>query len=170
MAEDEESAQDVENLKRELADAKALAEQRLTQLKYLQADFDNYRKFAERDKQQFAQVASAALVSELLPFLDSLSSAVAKAGEHAEGFRTLLLQLMQVLQKHGLKEIEAVGKRFDPHYHEAVAHEQGTEENIIISEVQKGYLLNGVVLRHSKVVVSRRAEAPAAREENGDVC
>lgn len=157
MSDAEKDAQDIEKLKKELADAKALAEQRLTQLKYLQADFDNYRKFAERDKQQFARVASAALISEMLPFLDSLCSAVAKAGEHAEGFRTLLQQLMQILQKHGLMEIEAVGKRFDPHYHEAVAHGQGAEENVIISEVQKGYALNGVVLRHSKVVVAKIA-------------
>lgn len=166
MADEKKDAQDVENLKRELAGAKALAEQRLTQLKYLQADFDNYRKFAERDKQQFAQVASAALVTELLPFLDSLHSAAEKA-EHAEGFRTLLQQLLQILQKHGLKGIEAVGKRLDPHYHEAVAHAEGAEENVIISEVQKGYALNGVVIRHSKVVISKRGEQ---REEKEDVC
>jgi molecular chaperone GrpE len=166
MADEKKDAQDVENLKRELAGAKALAEQWLTQLKYLQADFDNYRKFAERDKQQFAQVASAALVTELLPFLDSLHSAAEKA-EHAEGFRTLLQQLLQILQKHGLKGIEAVGKRLDPHYHEAVAHAEGAEENVIISEVQKGYALNGVVIRHSKVVISKRGEQ---REEKEDVC
>jgi molecular chaperone GrpE len=126
------------------------------------ADFENYRKRVEREKEDIVCFANEKLIHEILPILDNLERALGlelnKAGAESilEGVRMVSSQLHTVLGACGLKQVEAVGGPFDPKYHEAVGvlpsadHDEGT----VISELQKGYSLKGKVLRPSMVHVA----------------
>ena len=112
--------------------------------RYLQADFDNYRKSLEREREQVIQLAGESLVRDLLPVLDDLDRALPSLSQekNREGFELLSRKLHKILEKHGLKSIESHGKRFDPNFHEAIAKEESDEdEGTILEEYQKGYLL-----------------------------
>jgi molecular chaperone GrpE len=92
-----------------------------------------------------------------LPFLDSLDAA-AEAHKGDEGLANLQKQLKKILKEQGFEEIESIGKKFDPHLHEVVECEEcGDDEkgDIVIEEIQKGYLLNGKVLRAAKVKIKK---------------
>lgn len=145
------------DLEKELSEALKKSEEHLTRLKYLQAEFDNYRKFSEKEKKEFERFANEGLVKDLLTFIDELEEAISsiKDEDLKEGFIILQSNLLKNLQKHGLEKIEALGKKSDPYLHEVIlAQESDKEEGIILQELQKGYRLNGKVLRHTKVVVS----------------
>jgi molecular chaperone GrpE len=136
-----------------------LAEERLNQLKYLQADFDNYRKKFDKEKEQIIKLANENLVKELIVILDdfdaslkSLESQISK-----EGIERLRSKFYQILEKHGLKTIESLGKRFDPHFHEVLCKELSeSNEDEILEEIQKGYILHSKVIRPSKVKVAKK--------------
>lgn len=131
----------------------------------LQADFENMRKRIERDKQDFLKFANEGIIMELLNILDDLERAVNLAESKHEdlpaflkGVEMILAHLYEMLKNNGLKPIEALGKPFDPHLHEALmqAEDKGKPENTIIEELQKGYLLNDRVIRTAKVKVSKK--------------
>lgn len=146
----------------ELAEAKALADKYLDMARRLQADFDNYRKRAERDKEEYKAYACSSIVKDLLPIVDDLDRALASATEGSvlvQGVRGVRANLMKVLEANGLKEIPADGD-FDPNYHEALSMVDGEEDGKIAEVYQKGYTLNGKVVRYTKVKVTRKAEAP----------
>ena len=146
------------DLEKELLEKKEKSEEYLTRLKYLQAEFDNYRKFSEKEKREFEKFANEGLVKDLLSYLDEFEEAInsLQEGKLKGGFIILQSNLLKTLQKHGLEKIEAAGKKLDPYLHEVIlAQESDKEEGIILQELQKGYRLNGKVLRHSKVVVSK---------------
>ncbi|MBN2067681.1 MAG: nucleotide exchange factor GrpE [Candidatus Diapherotrites archaeon] len=135
-------------------------------LQRVQAEFENYCKRTEKEKEQFKKQANSEIVKELLPLLDSMQAAeenlekeekCSKEGA-AKGIELLKHQLLELLQKHGLQEIKCRGEKFDPMLHDAIAEgdEQGKEENTVLEEIQKGYMLNDKVLRHSKVKVNRK--------------
>lgn len=131
----------------------------------VQAEFENFAKRTEKEKKEFREIAQAKLIEEILPVLDSLDGAIESMKKHGktekdEGLQGLVLlhrQLFGVLEKHGLKKIEAEGKKFDPQLHECYASESidGIEDEIVIGEIQKGYLLNSRVLRASKVRINK---------------
>jgi len=132
--------------------------------KYLRAlaDFDNYKKRAALDKEQFAQFANETLILEILPILDGFGRAMDAAKktnsgeEMIKGLALIKKQLEDVLKKHGAKEIEALGKPYDPNLHEAMLQkEDDGPEGIIIEEAQKGYTLHERVIRPSMVIVSK---------------
>jgi len=141
-----------------------LAETRET-LQIVQAEFENSRKRLEKEKQDFVRLANSGLVKELLPLLDSVEAAEehlddereVRKEEALEGMELVKKQLLAILSSHGLGEIKALGQKFDPMLHDCVMQgfEKGKGEGIVLEELQKGYLLNGKVLRHAKVKVNK---------------
>ena len=127
------------------------------------AEFDNYRKRTERDRQTLTEAAAASIITELLPLVDDLERALkAEAGtEGAEAYRRgvelIHKQLSEILRKRGVRAIDAVGADFDPHYHQAVVHEpaEGRREGEVIEEFRRGYMLGDRLLRPSMVKVAK---------------
>ena len=159
----------IERLQGELEEARRTAEERLTQLQYLQADFDNYRKSLERERAQVVQLAGEALVRDLLPVLDDLDQALPSLDHerNREGFQLLARKLHRILESHGLQGIESLGRRFDPRLHEAISREESDhEDGTILEEYQKGYLLRSKVIRPSRVKIAEHTgECTEEKEE-----
>jgi molecular chaperone GrpE len=156
-----------ERLRGELAEARRTAEERLTQIQYLQADFDNYRKTLEREKSLAIQRAKESLVAGLLPILDDLDQALPCLEEekNREGVRLLSRKLRKFLGDLGLAPIESVGKAFDPLLHEVIAREESDrDDGVVLEEYQKGYMLGSRVIRPSRVKVAEKIHI--SKEEN----
>jgi molecular chaperone GrpE len=128
------------------------------------ADFDNYKKRAARERAEYVTLANERLVKELLPILDDLERALAAVGEHQEaaveeGVRLVHRSLATLLERNGVKEIDAEGK-FDPHVHEALLSQPSdAEEGAVIDVVQKGYTIGDRVVRPARVVIAAAPEA-----------
>jgi molecular chaperone GrpE len=134
----------------------------------LQADFENTRKRLEKEKQEFVKFANEGIIAELLNVLDDLERAVELAQtKHQDmpaflkGVEMILAHLYETLKEYGVKPIEAQGKLFDPHFHEALmqVEDKNLPEHTIVEELQKGYLLNDRVIRTTKVKVSKKGES-----------
>lgn len=141
----------------ELAEARAQAEKYLDMARRLQADFDNYRKRAQRDNEEFRKYACSSIVSDLLTVVDDLDRALEHAGEETEfvkGIKGVRANLVKILESNGLKEIPTDGK-FDPNLHEALCTVEGEEDGDVAEVFQKGYTINGKVLRYAKVKVTK---------------
>ena len=127
------------------------------------AEFDNYRKRIDRDRQAQSENAAASLVEELLPLMDDLERALnadagADGGEaYRRGVELIQQQLGEILRKRGVRPIEALGADFDPHYHQAVSYEpaEGRREGEIVEEFRRGYMLGDRLLRPSMVKVAK---------------
>ena len=127
------------------------------------AEFDNYRKRVERERQAVGDAAAASMIEEILPLVDDLDRALnAEAGSDAtdayrRGVELIHQQLGDILRKRGVRAIEALGADFDPHYHQAVSHEpaEGRREGEIIEEFRRGYMLGDRLLRPSMVKVAK---------------
>jgi len=147
-------AKDSENdkLLAELADYK-------DHLQRLQAEFDNYRKRIEKEKEEYCKFASHEIILKLLIILDSFELALKntdKKEDFIKGIELIYSQFYSLLEKEGIRKIEALNKKFDPNYHEILLAEASEkEENTILEELQKGYMLNNKVLRYSKVKISK---------------
>jgi len=127
------------------------------------ADLDNFKKRSLLEREQFVQFANETLISDTLPVLDGFGRALEaaakmKAGEElTKGLALIKRQLEDVLTKHGVRVIEAVGQVYDPNLHEAILQkEHSGPENVIMEEMQKGYTLHGRVIRPSMVIVSKK--------------
>jgi molecular chaperone GrpE len=138
-----------------------LAENRNKLLRAL-ADFDNYKKRSALEREQFVQFANESIISEILPVLDGFGRAIESAeqtkasDEMIKGIALIKRQLEDVLKKHGVMEIAALGQPYDANLHEAILiKEHKGPEGIIIEEMQKGYTLHGRVVRPSMVIVSK---------------
>jgi molecular chaperone GrpE len=156
-----------ESLEAETAELSHLLEQEkrksddyLTRLKYLQADFENYRKRTERELREMEDFSTTKLVLKLLPVLDELELATAarqKADDSAmaEGVAMVLKNLTAALEAEGLRRIEAVAKPFDPKFHEAVDKVEADRvgDDIVVEEIRKGYTFRHRLLRPSLVKV-----------------
>lgn len=149
-------------LKSELEKETKLADDCLNRLKYLQAEFDNYKKWVAKDKEEFVKVASEKLVVEILRVLDDMERALASdkrvdVGELLKGMEMIYSNMKQILAKAGLQQILATGTLFDPYKHEAIVQVTTSEypDSTVIDEMQKGYTLNQKVIRTSKVKVAR---------------
>ena len=135
------------------------------------AELDNYKKRAAKEKADTIKYGSEELIKDILPFMDSLDRAMDHTGSpdveaFKDGIKLIQEQLLCCLKKHGVERIESSGTDFDPNYHEAMMqiHSDEHEENKIVNEIAKGYLLNGRLLRPSKVCVCKKAN-----KEN-DIC
>ena len=125
-----------------------------------QAEFDNYKKRVDRERTEFVQFASSELMKELLNALDSFDLALRNAGGGLRGFELIYKQLQDTLTRFGLKAVEAKGQKFDPNMHQAVATQPTSEveENTVLEEMRKGYLLNGRLLRPAMVTVAAKKD------------
>ena len=129
------------------------------------ADLENYRKRTIREKDELRQFAASGLMEDVIPILDNLGLGLAAARQQTEGksivdgVSLVLEQLKSTLTRHGLKEINPPGQRFDPHFHECISHQPSAEvaEEHVMQVVRLGYSLNGRLLRPASVVVSSGA-------------
>jgi molecular chaperone GrpE len=125
----------------------------------LQAEFDNFRKRSEKDRSEFVQYAGMELIRELLPILDNFELALKaepSGKDYARGVEMIYQKLADTLKKTGLEPIEAQGKTFDPHIHQAVEKVQTADapDETILGEFQRGYKFKGKLLRASMVKVA----------------
>lgn len=153
----------------ELARLQAEKEDLLGTLIRRQADFENYRKRVERERKEDVQRATALLVDALLPVLDAFERALGAHGdagyeEYRKGFDLIYRQLLDGLARIGLERIEALGKPFDPHYHQAVERVESADhaEGTVLEELQHGYKLRDRVLRPTMVRVAVQPAEPTA--------
>ncbi len=157
MSDKKNAKEESTNIQKQLEEKAQLADERLNQLKYLQADFDNYRKNFEKEKENIIKLANEGIVKEFLPLIDDFEKAVqiAENEKDKHGLSLLYKKLLKILETHGLKQIDSLGKKFDPFYHEALMKEKSDkEEGTILEEFQKGFMLKTKVIRHSKVKIS----------------
>ncbi len=132
----------------------------------LAADFENFKKRAARERQEYVQHANERLIAELIPILDDLERALSAAEQHEEaqledGVRLVHRALAGLLARHGVAPIETDGK-FDPHVHEALLSQPSeAEEGSVLDVVQKGYKLGDRVVRPARVVVAAPQETDA---------
>ena len=127
------------------------------------AEFENYRKRIDRERQSLAEATAASVMEELLPLMDDLERALkADAGtEGADAYRRgvelIHRQLGEILRKRGVRAIEAVGTPFDPHVHQAVAYDpaEGHADGEVLEEFRRGYMLGDRLLRPSMVRVAK---------------
>jgi molecular chaperone GrpE len=127
------------------------------------AEFDNYRKRVDRERQAVGDAAAASMIEEILPLLDDLDRALKvepgnDAGEsYRRGVELIHRQLDDILRKRGVRVIEALGAEFDPHFHQAVAYDaaEGRREGEVIEEFRRGYMLGDRLLRPSMVKVAK---------------
>jgi len=138
------------------------------------AELDNYRKRAAREKADAIQYGNENLLRDILPLVDGMDRAL----EHAcnsedfdafrKGLKLLQGQLLGCLQKHGVEMIDTAGKGFDPHIHEAMMQVESAqhEDSQVVGEFERGYLLNGRLLRPAKVSVCKRPSMGGDRENN----
>ena len=148
-----------------LADDKEKAEEYLAKWQRVQADFINLKRRNEQEKGEIFKIANAELARSILPVLDDLTRAL----EHieaptvedswVEGIRLIERKLKASLESQGVREIKALGEKFDPNLHEAAMHSKGPE-GVVIQEIQKGYMLHDRVIRPSMVVVGNGETGP----------
>jgi molecular chaperone GrpE len=128
-------------------------------LKRLQAEFENYQKRVESEKSSIRQLASKNLILKFLQIVDNFELAMKHTDNHDElvkGIELIYAQMTQILHGEGLKHVISTGKQFDPNLHEVLLTEESKKKaGYVIEEFQKGYTLNGSVLRHAKVKVAK---------------
>jgi molecular chaperone GrpE len=169
----QEEEEEIEELKKKLEEKEKEIKEHHDRLLRLAADFENYKKRAARDKEDWTKFANEDLLRAILPFIDNLERAinhaqkVADTGVLIEGVRLTIQQILQTLNKFGLSSFQSVGKPFDPTVHEAmlVVETDQHEPNQVVEEFQKGYLLNDRLLRPATVSVSKPSEKEAQTSE-----
>jgi molecular chaperone GrpE len=155
---------ELESVKSELRRAKESSESSLNKMRYLMADFDNYRKQMEKQLASKAESIKAELLLKFLNIRDDYIRALSMAKQSKsdkevviEGLEGILKNIDSLLASEGVREIEAVGTPFDPNVHDAIAYAErdGLAENTVTAEIRKGYMLNDRVLRPSLVEISK---------------
>jgi molecular chaperone GrpE len=128
-------------------------------LQRMQAEFENYKKRVEKENRQLISCASKNIIQQVIPVLDSFQLALKNTSNQTEfvkGVEMIYSQLYSMLQANGLKKIEAVNQKFDPYMHEALMAVQcDAKPDTVVEELLPGYMLNDVIIRHSKVKVSK---------------
>jgi molecular chaperone GrpE len=155
---------ELQSVREELRKAKESSEGSLNKLKYLMADFDNYRKQMDRQAASKAEVIKAELLLKFLNIRDDYLRALSVAKQSKsepvviEGLEGILKNIDSLLASEGVREIETVGTPFDPNVHDAIAYSARDDvaDNTVTNEIRKGYILNGKVLRPSLVEISKK--------------
>ena len=128
------------------------------------AEFENYKKRSAREMSEFKKFANESLIKELLLVVDNMERAINSSKDEGssnntliEGIDMTLKELLKIFEKFSVKQVESLGKPFDPNFHQAVMQEETDEHprNTIINELQKGYIINERLLRPATVVVSK---------------
>lgn len=149
------------DLARQLEEAQEEAQTNLSGWQRSQADFENYKKREEAKQKEILEFAKEVTIVKLLPTLDALHQGLRQAPPGVDekwlaGINATIAQLDKVLAEMGVKKIEALGKPFDPHFHESVREVAGDEDGMVVEDLQTGYELNGRVIRPSQVVISKK--------------
>jgi len=173
MAQEKELTRLIQQLKRVIDEEKRKSEDYLTRLKYLQADFENYRKRVDREIREIEEFSTSRFAKRLLLILDELDLALGSAESKSpltEGVKMVRKNLNAALEAEGVRRIEALGKPFDPALHEAVDKVLGKRsggDDIVVEEIRKGYLFKDKILRPSmvKVEVGMKGQARNDKEE-----
>ena len=138
-----------------------------------QADFENFRKRVERERHEESRRATGVSIQHLLPVLDTFERALAAHddpayAEYRKGVELIYKQLWEALAKQGLERIEAQGKTFDPHVHQAIERVETTEheDGTVIDVLEPGYIFHGRVLRPATVRVAAAPEAASHKRNN----
>lgn len=158
------------SIEEQLAKAREEAQKYLANWQRAEADFQNYKKRAEQERDELRRFGNVSLIINLLPIIDDFERAFASLDSHLaglswfDGIYLIYRKLSQLLENAGVRPIEADGQDFDPRYHEAVAHVEG-EEGKVISVVQRGYKLHDRVLRPAMVVVGKGKDKGASSTE-----
>jgi molecular chaperone GrpE len=148
----------------EIESLRAEREALLDRLARLQAEFDNARKRAAREQQEFREFAAADVIKTILPILDSFERALkapsGNAGEFRNGIELIYRQFQDALQKIGVQPVPAVGQVFDPRVHEAIEMVDTTEveDHHVLDELQRGYTYKNRLLRPAMVRVARNSK------------
>jgi len=154
----ESATEEVERLRREVADLRNRSMRTL-------ADFDNFRKRSERERQESRRYALFEPMRELLDVVDNLDLALSSGGSVEDlkrGVEMILRQMQEHLRRHGVREVPAAGAPFDPAVHEAVSREEDAEVKAptVTGELRRGYMMHDRLLRPAMVKVAVPAEAP----------
>lgn len=157
----EETSEHVTDTVRAVQEAKEEAQTNLAGWQRTQADFENYKKREEGKQKEIMEFAKEVVIVKMLPTLDTLGQGLKHAPQNVDetwlkGINATLAQLDKVLTEMGVKKIDAVGKQFDPNFHEAVREVPGEQDGVIIEDLQTGYEINGKVIRPSQVVISKK--------------
>jgi molecular chaperone GrpE len=173
------NAAKIAELEKALEEAKAATEAQKDQYLRLYAEFDNFKKRSLRELKDFRKFANESLIRELLTVVDNLERAIASSEENQNGAEKCIIEgvemthkeILRILEKNNTTPVEAMGRPFDPNYHEAVGQEESSEHdnNTVVREFQKGYLLHDRLIRPAMVIVSKAPPAPAdTREDDSD--
>ncbi|MDR1404908.1 MAG: nucleotide exchange factor GrpE [Candidatus Methanoplasma sp.] len=157
----------LEDLKDDLAESNAKAEEYLNIARRLQADFDNFRKRTERENEEFRKFATEGMARSLLTIADDIDRALGTAEEETElvaGIRGIRQNLMKILEENGLTEI-STDCRFDPNIHEALCTTEADTDGDIAEVFQKGYRMNDRIIRYPKVKVTKKKEGEETCQE-----
>ena len=154
----------IEQLQAELSEALKQAEENLSGWKRTQADLENYRKKKEAEGTELVQFGKQAGFVQILPVLDSLEMAILHAPEIEDdkyknfknGLDAIVKQIDAAIVAMGISKIDAVGKKFDPHLHEAIKEVNGEEDGLVVEQYQTGYTLQGKLLRPAQVSISKK--------------
>lgn len=138
-------------------DAQKQIDELTNTLKRLQAEFENYKKRVANENCNLVKCASEDVIKKLLPVIESFEQAL-KSKDIDHGIKLIYAQLFSVLEEQGLKSIECKGKKFDPLTQEVLLQEESDKEDIVLEELQKGYTLNGKLIRTAKVKISKKKE------------
>ena len=167
--EKKEREKEIEELKKKVEEKEKELREHHDRLLRVAADFDNYKKRAAKEKEEWVKFANEDLIKSILPFVDNLERAVNHSEKTediqglVDGIKLTVQQLLQTLNRFGVSPIESLGKPFDPAVHEAmlVVETDQHEPNQVVEEFQKGYLLNDRLLRPATVSVSKPSEKEA---------
>lgn len=152
-SEEKETSEDQDGLANEINDMQ-------TKLVRLQADFQNYKKRVEKEKDDLVSIGVVSIANQILPVIDNFERALehdSESGSFKEGMVLIYEGLKDALKAKGIVELKALGEDFNPDFHQAVSmgHNDEYKENQIIEVLQKGYEYNGRVIRHAMVIVNK---------------
>ena len=154
-----EAAESAEDLQKKVETLAAALQEKDNRLKRLQADFENFRRRTNKEREEIGNVVTQELLKSLLPIVDNFDRAMATEQQDGEAFKKgvemIYTQLGETLKNAGLEPIETEGQKFDPNFHQAVMRVENPdlEDDTIAQELQKGYIVKGKVIRPSMVQV-----------------
>ena len=163
--ENDQESEKIQQLEKDLADTIAQSESYLSGWKRTQADLDNYRKRKEAEGTELVAFGKQAAFVQLLPVMDSLEQAMKQAPQIDDpkyknwkvGLDGIVKQIETTMKDMGIEKIEAVGKKFDPNFHEAVKEFPGEHDDVVVEQYQTGFMINGKLLRPAQVAVSKKS-------------
>ncbi len=153
---------DIEKLQKQLSESEKLLGSYKDQLLRLAAEFENFRKRTESEKNEFIKFSNERIIRDLLPVLDDFERALSNGNKSADfdsfykGVEMIYQKLRKVFEEKGVKPIESIGKEFDVMYHDVLMQVQRPDvaPHTVVEEVERGYTLHGKVIKHAKVIVA----------------